>query len=85
MADLLDRQGINPLVVEAVQADAVGSLHIILGDGFALDIFPDVSISGEHWRLFRPRTKAAHFVVTGEGVKTVEPAGGMNLAVERSI
>ena len=41
---------------------------MILTRGFALDVFPDESLPGEHWRLFQPGNEKTHFVVTGMGL-----------------
>lgn len=59
----------TPLVVEAIQADPVGSLRLTLNNEFALEVFPDDSLAGEHWRLFQPFNDNDHFVVTGLAVK----------------
>jgi len=45
-------------------------LHIALGDGFCLDVFPDDSLNDERWRLFRPGFVEPHFVVTAHGLET---------------
>jgi hypothetical protein len=41
----------------------------VLGDGFALDVMPDESTSGDHWRLFVPRSDQPHFIVTGDSIE----------------
>ncbi|HYO48677.1 MAG TPA: hypothetical protein VEW94_02400, partial [Chloroflexia bacterium] len=52
------------LVVERVQASAVGDATIYLSGGYRLMLFPSGSI-GEEWRIFPPRTDDPHFVVDG--------------------
>jgi hypothetical protein len=52
------------LVVERVQASAVGDATIYLSGGYRLMLFPSGS-TGEEWRIFRPRTNDPHFVVAG--------------------
>ena len=46
-----------------------GSFTIVLDGELALDVFPDDSLSDEHWRMFEPSSKVSHFVVTGNGLK----------------
>lgn len=69
IALFLEKRANDPLVVEAVQADLVGSLHLVLSDGYALEVFPDDSIGGEYWRFFQSSTDAKHFVFTGRGAE----------------
>jgi hypothetical protein len=57
-------------VVEEVWADRVGSIRLVMSDGWALEVFPHYSLDGESWRLFRPGSEAPHFVVTRTGVET---------------
>ncbi len=57
-------------VVRAVEVGEAGSFTIILDDDYALDVFLDDSLSGEHWRIFKPYSEEPHFVVTGDGVET---------------
>ena len=52
--------------VRAVEAGEAGSLAIGLEDGYKLEIFPHDSDSVEHWRLLKPHTEEAHFVVSGK-------------------
>lgn len=42
------------LIVQEIQVGEAGSLHIVMIDGYCLDVFPDVSLNCEYWRLFRP-------------------------------
>lgn len=59
----------DPLVVEAIQADEVGGVTIVLNEGYVLDIFPDDSLEGEYWRFFPSiREQGKHFVVSDAGV-----------------
>lgn len=55
--------------VQKVEAGEVGAFTITLDQGYALDVFPDDSQSGEHWRFFKPYRGEPHFVVTGNGVQ----------------
>lgn len=68
----------SPLTVSAVSVDELGSLRILLGEEFLLDIFPDSShaahVESEFWRLLRPGTGAAQFVVSSEGIEHVPEA-----------
>ena len=58
------------LTVLAVDVGNAGSLRIVLDEAFAVDVMPDDSTTGEHWRLFVPRTNEPHFVFTGSGIET---------------
>lgn len=66
----LDKRMNAPLIVEAVQADLVGSLRLVLSDGYALEVFPDDTVGGEYWRFFQPSMDTDHFVFTGHGFET---------------
>ena len=68
LSDLAER-GEGAPVVEGVRADSVGGFQLALSGGLTLDVFPDHSLPGEHWRLFSPGADAEHFVVTGEGIE----------------
>lgn len=59
------------LVVTTVDADEYGGAAISLGRDFVLRLFP-AGTRGEQWRLFRPKTDAPHFVITGLGVEPHE-------------
>ncbi len=59
----------SPLTVEAIQADNAGSISLTLRGGYKLEVFPDDSLPGEHWRLFQPSIKTEHFVITGLGIE----------------
>jgi hypothetical protein len=41
---------------------------LVLSGDFTLDVFPDDSLDGEHWRLLQPGRATAHFVVRGGGI-----------------
>jgi hypothetical protein len=64
--------------VSAVSADDIGSLRLLLGDDFVLDLFPDSShtehIESEFWRLLQPMAGAPHFVVGSFGLDRVTEA-----------
>lgn len=59
--------GANQFVVERVQAGQAGEFALLLEDGLTLQIFPNDSLEGEHWRLFRPGSDERHMVYTGSG------------------
>lgn len=63
----LSRNG-SLLVVENVDADNLGGGAIFFALGFVLRLFP-AGTRGEDWRLFRPKTDAAHFVISGGAVE----------------
>jgi hypothetical protein len=65
-ADLLQNESLT-LVVLSVNASDAGSFSIGLQDGYNLEVFPDHSESGEHWRFFKPYTAEPHFVFSGRG------------------
>ena len=52
-----------------VEAAEAGSFTIIFDDEYALDVFPDDSLSDEHWRILKPSAEEPHFVVTGKGLE----------------
>jgi hypothetical protein len=55
------------LVVLNVSAGDAGSLTIVLEDGYKLEVFPQDSESGEHWRFFKPGLTEPHLVFSGQG------------------
>jgi hypothetical protein len=57
-------------LVQQVQVGDAGSFTIILDSAYALDVFPDDSLSNEHWRIFKPSSDTPHFVVSGGGLET---------------
>lgn len=56
-------------LVTAATADPYGGMRLTLARGFALEVFPDDSLPGDHWRVFQPGVDGPHFVVTGAGVE----------------
>jgi hypothetical protein len=56
--------------VREVMAGEAGSFTILFEANYALEVFPDDSQTGEHWRIFKPYTREPHFVVTGNGLET---------------
>src|SRR5262245_25387132 len=56
------------LVVKSVDADEFGGAALCFGQGFVLRMFP-AGTRSEDWRLFRPKTDAPHFVVSGGAVE----------------
>ena len=70
---LLRERADSPLIVQQVDADDVGSVNLFLSGDHVLEIFPDDSFEGEHWRMFRPdRRDHPHFVCAGEGLRVDE-------------
>lgn len=69
---LFERHGDNTLIVQSVAADDVGSLQLTLTGGYVVEVFPDDSLPGEHWRFFRPGDLDSHLVVTGLGIEEYE-------------
>jgi hypothetical protein len=63
--DGLFADGAKQYVVVRVQPGHAGELALLLEGGLTLQIFPNDSIEGEHWRLFRPGSDAPHWVYTG--------------------
>lgn len=61
--------GAKQYVVLRVEAGHAGELALLLEGGLTLQIFPNDSLVGEHWRLFRPGTDAPHWVYTGNGLE----------------
>ena len=53
-------------LVKQVQVGEAGSFSIVLDSEYVLDVFPDDSLSDEHWRIFKPTSEATHFVVSGK-------------------
>ena len=52
-----------------VEVGEAGSFTIVLDNAYALDVFPDDSLSDEHWRIFKPYVEEPHFVVAGKGLE----------------
>jgi hypothetical protein len=53
-------------LVKQVQVGEAGSFSIVLDSEYVLDVFPDDSLSDEHWRIFKPSSEATQFVVSGK-------------------
>jgi hypothetical protein len=66
----LFQNGTREFRVRDVEVGEAGAFTIRFDDGYALDVFPDDSLSGEHWRIFRPSADEPHFVVNGEGLES---------------
>lgn len=66
----LFENGTREFVVREVHVGTAGRIHILLTEGLALELFPNDSLTDEHWRLFEPGKEDRHFVVTGKGVET---------------
>jgi len=61
--------GARQYVVMRVQPGQAGELALLLEGGLTLQIFPNDSLVGEHWRLFRPGSDAPHWVYIGNGLE----------------
>ena len=61
--------GTKQFVVQRVEAGRAGELALLLEGGITLQVFPNDSLDGEHWRLFRPGSHESHFVFTGQGLE----------------
>jgi hypothetical protein len=59
----------TPIFVQAIQADDLGGLTLILSDNHTFTVFPDDSLDEEYWRFFEPGKELPHFVVTGQGIE----------------
>jgi hypothetical protein len=57
------------MIVLALEVDEIGSLRIILSNGYKIEIFPDDSLEKEFWRFFQLDSDPRHFVVTGKGIE----------------
>jgi hypothetical protein len=64
IADLFQNETRRFLVKQILVGDA-GSFTIVLDDEYA-HVFPDDSLSDEHWRIFQPSYELPHFVLTGK-------------------
>jgi hypothetical protein len=69
IADLFQNET-RQFVVKQVQVGQAGSFTIVFDDEYALDVFPDDSLTEEHWRIFQPSSEVPHFVVSGSGLNT---------------
>lgn len=65
IADLFQNET-RQFLVREVEVGHAGGFTLIFDDEYALDVFPDDSLSEEHWRIFKPSAEEPHFVVTGE-------------------
>jgi hypothetical protein len=65
---LLFEDGKRQFPVRRVDVGNAGSLFISMDDGLSLEVLPNSSLTGEHWRLFKPRSEEPHFVFSGKEV-----------------
>lgn len=56
-------------LVKQILVGEAGSFTIVLDSEYALDVFPDDSLSDELWRIFEPYSDVSHFVVSGNELK----------------
>jgi hypothetical protein len=59
--------GKREFVVKEINTGEGGILHIMMSEGYSLQIFPDSSLPIESWRLFKVGQRG-HFVVSGTGL-----------------
>lgn len=67
---LLFADDTQQFIVRRVGVGVAGSLNITMDDDLSLEIFPNDSLRDEYWRLLRPGSQDAHFVVSGNGIHT---------------
>jgi hypothetical protein len=66
----LFRNETRQFMVQDVAVGEAGSLAIRLEHGYQLEVFPQDSESGEHWRFFKPFVQGEpHLVVSGRSLK----------------
>lgn len=58
-----------PIIPKSIIVDEVGGFRLLLEHGFCLDVFPDDSQDGEHWRMFQPAEKTHHVVLRGNKLR----------------
>jgi hypothetical protein len=80
----------NAYVVRSVAADTLGGLSLVLSDDFTLDVFPDDSVQGEHWRLLRycsrvARRRISWSAVAGSTPNSVTRLAGMNDGIRATV
>jgi hypothetical protein len=61
----------EPCFVVSAETDDVDGIRLEFSGGRRLDVFPDGSVTGEHWRLFRPGMEERHFVVKSESGRPI--------------
>jgi hypothetical protein len=59
----------TPPIVEAIEAEANGTLRISMTRGYLLEVLPDEEPDDEHWRFMPKDEKMAHFVIVGAGIE----------------
>lgn len=69
LLSLLFEDGKRQFIVRRVDVGNAGSLFIGMDEGISLEVMPNSSLAGEHWRVFRPRSPEPHFVFSGSGVE----------------
>jgi len=53
------------LPVSGRRAGSVGAFRLDLEAGYRLEVWPDISLPTEHWRIFRHDGQVPHFVLEG--------------------
>jgi len=61
--------GAQQYVIQRIEVGQAGEFALLLEGGLTLQIFPNDSLEGEHWRLFRPGSDEQHTVYTGLGLE----------------
>ena len=67
MLAVLFAGGAKQYVIQRVEVGQAGELALLMESGLTLQIFPNDSLEGEHWRIFRPGSDERHSVFTGQG------------------
>jgi hypothetical protein len=57
-------------LVREVEVGKSGTFSIIFDDEYVMDVFPDNSRNGEHWRMLKPYADEPHFVVSGKELRS---------------
>ena len=68
LLSLLFEDGKRKFAVRRVDVGNAGSLFIAMEEGMSLEVLPNSSLTGEHWRVFKPRSDERHFVFSGKEV-----------------
>lgn len=63
-----NRNELENTFVESVQMSSYGDLSIQLSNVVTLSVYVDTTSEDESWRIFIPKSKTKHYVVTGKGM-----------------
>ncbi|MCG8351743.1 MAG: hypothetical protein MI924_28585, partial [Chloroflexales bacterium] len=62
------------LIVQAVETDRVGGFRLLMRNGLALEVFPNISFDSECWRFLCFSRDERDLVVTGAGIEDDDDA-----------